>query len=134
LIQSENRLLQEKAAAMHEEELKQSPVRLPYESPEIDHHKNQYEVALKLLREDWPRVSRALDECHAAKTEEAKKKAKEKVHRSYIADHMAIYGARPAIRAGEEADLWKDDFLIRLMSDALNGPQGKSTGNWQTAG
>lgn len=134
LIEREMHQFQTKAAEIEKERLKQSPVRLAYEPPGVDHHKNQQQVALELLRKEWPHLSEAMDQCQASKTLEEKQKARAKVSLAYIADYTAVHGERPAVRKEEEAGLWRDDLFVRLLNDALEGPRnGVDKINWQLA-
>lgn len=120
----EQREIQSQAAEIERQRKKASPARLPHESVEVDHHKNQQDVAFNLLRKDWPRLSSAMDRAKNAKTQTEYLKWQAEISLAYIADFTAKHGKRPVVNPTEEASLWQEDSLIRLLNDALNASHG----------
>ena len=134
ILDREQRELRSQATEIERQRKQASPSRLPHESVEVDHHKNQQVVALNLLRKDWPRLSSAIDQAKNAKTEAEYLKFQAEASLAYIADFTAKYGKRPIVNEKEEAGLWQEDSLIRLLSDALNAPRGiVDKRDWQLA-
>jgi len=138
LILQEEKMHQQKITAEAKKRsdalLKKSPVRLPHESPEIDHYKNRQEVFLKLLRQEWPLLSAALDQTKSSKIDGGQAKLKEQVWLAYIADHRAIFGRPPTIKQEEAAALYNNDAYIRLMNEAINTSGNRvDKRDWQLA-
>jgi len=110
------------------EQLKKFRRRLPHESPEVDHYKNQQEVLKELLRREWPRLCAATDKLKSA-VELAKPPSEiatcqKQSWLAYIADHKLLFGNPPTLREDEAVELWRDENYLRLMADVLNSKKG----------
>ena len=132
LLKRERQMFADRAAAQELERQKKFPSRLPHENPTVDHYKNQQEVLLNLLRLKWPRFSKASKELSSAKTEQEAQEKQAAIHIAYIADYTAVSGHRPDVE--DEIELWRNDTLIRLLSDALNDTNDRvDKRDWQLA-
>ena len=108
-----------------------------YQQPDFDHHANQREVLLKLLRRKWHRLSEAMDKIKNAKTEQEKSDAQTKAWLAFIADHKAIFKRLPDINENDFAWLSKNekwnDHYIRLMNGAIDEIPQVDKRDWQLA-
>jgi hypothetical protein len=106
------------------EQLRKFPRKMPHESPEIDHYKNQKEVLDKLLRKEWPRLFAATDKLKLVKTDSERVTCQKQSWLAYIADYKSLFGSPPEVRQDEAAELWRDDNYILLMAEVLNSKKG----------
>lgn len=139
-LQRENKQFNAMAQARQKEQEQKFPKCNPaksYLQQNFDHHANQREVLLKLLRRKWHRLSRATDKIKNAKTDTEKSDAQTMAWLGFIADHKAIFGKVPDINEKEFAELRNNDkWLVhfsKLMSEAIyETPQGDKR-DWQLA-
>ncbi|MGH7953567.1 MAG: hypothetical protein ACREFE_16855 [Limisphaerales bacterium] len=107
--------------ARAKEQLKKFPRRDDsHEMPGVDHYKNRSEVALDLLRKEWPRFFEELDNLKLAKTEAERLNCQKRILIGYTADYKVLYGCYPVLKQDDAAEFARDDFYIRLISEAMS--------------
>jgi hypothetical protein len=134
LIMREDSELSAQSQKREKKRSKKHPPQFSFEQSDVDHHANQREVLLSLLKKEWPRFSAANAELREANSEEERHSAKTKVFHAYIADHQALVGTRPQVRAEEAVELMQEDDFFRLISEAMAAPLGTVDKlDWQLA-
>ncbi len=133
-VLQERRQDQAQWATAKNEARRKDPARFPYEQPTIDHYENQRAVVFKLLRDEWPRLSKARDKLHASKTAPERLKFRREVWLAYLADYRALFGKSPDVRSEDAEQLWKDETYLALMNEAMNAPGSRvDKRDWELA-